>query len=353
VRCLIIKLGALGDVLRTTSILPGLHERYPDLEVTWVTAPGAVDLVRHHRLVADVHAVASGDEAGIDQLAARLGTGWDRVLSFDDEPGPCRLASRCSQGLEGVLSGAYADGGRIRYTPDTAPWFDMGLLSRFGKEEADRLKKLNRESHAAIYARMLGLEPAEPELPLSEELVRRAEGFLRDRGLAEGVPIVGLNTGAGGRWESKKLPVDRVLEVVSRVHAALDGRVAFLVLGGPDEAERNGTIVRGAASLAGAPVTVDAGTDHPLLEFAAIVDRLDLLLTSDSLALHVGVARRVPIVAFFAPTSAPEIELFGRGEKVESTAPDACAYRPDADTSTLTPERIASAVLRVLSNRAR
>ena len=38
-RTLVIKTGALGDVLRSTSILPGLAERHPDLDVTWVTAP--------------------------------------------------------------------------------------------------------------------------------------------------------------------------------------------------------------------------------------------------------------------------------------------------------------------------
>jgi heptosyltransferase-2 len=50
-------------------------------------------------------------------------------------------------------------------------------------------------------------------------------------------------------------------------------------------------------------------------------------------------------VAFFAPTSAAEIELYGRGGKVVSTAHDACSYRRDADTSSLTPERISAALV--------
>ncbi len=54
------------------------------------------------------------------------------------------------------------------------------------------------------------------------------------------------------------------------------------------------------------------------------------------------------MVAFFAPTSAAEIELYGRGAKVASTAPDACSYRPDADNSTVTVERLLDAIARVL-----
>ena len=67
------------------------------------------------------------------------------------------------------------------------------------------------------------------------------------------------------------------------------------------------------------------------------------------LALHVAVARGVRCVALFVPTSAAEIELYGLGEKVESTAPDACSYRFDADNSTLTPELLCAAVLRQLA----
>ena len=57
----------------------------------------------------------------------------------------------------------------------------------------------------------------------------------------------------------------------------------------------------------------------------------------------------MPVVAFFAPTSAAEIELYGRGEKVATSGPEACSYRPDADNSELTPERLAAAVRRVLA----
>jgi heptosyltransferase-2 len=92
----------------------------------------------------------------------------------------------------------------------------------------------------------------------------------------------------------------------------------------------------------------DAGVDNALLDFAALIGLCRLLITSDSLALHVALARNVRCVAFFAPTSAAEIELYGLGEKVVSSAPDYCSYKPDADTSTLTTERIAEAALRQL-----
>jgi heptosyltransferase-2 len=341
---LILKTAALGDVLRTTSILPGLHARYRGARITWVTAPGAVDLVRHHPLVARVQALAPDDGEAAARLARELGRDFARVISLDDEPALCALATAVSSPAS--LSGAYlaADGSR-RYTPDVGPWFDMGLLSVHGKEVADRRKIENRESHAAIYARMLGLDLGEPELPLTPEVVAAARRRLVSLGLPEGRAWIGLNTGSGGRWESKKLPLSRTVELVRALDAARPGQLAFALLGGPEERERNLALRREL----GPPIElVDTGTDNPLLQFAGLVDALDLLITSDSLALHVAVARRVPVLCFFAPTSAAEIELYGRGRKVQSTSPDACSYRRDADTSTLTVARLLPPALELL-----
>ena len=342
---LILKTGALGDVLRTTALLPGIHELHPGASVSWVTAHGAVDLVRLHPQVADVMAIdPESDEelAGLGDWLAM--SSWDWVISLDDEEALCRLATRLGAAR---LSGAFWDeaAGARTYSEDSAPWFDMGLLSRHGKEEADRLKAANRRSHPEILCSMLGLPVGEPLLP-PDPAAEQAIEARAELSAGAGDPLIGLNTGAGGRWASKMLPVERVGELVRTLHGRLEGKVRFLLLGGPDEAERNRRI---QDAIGAGPTVVDGGTDNSLFEFSALVARCALLVTSDSLALHVAIGRRVPVVAFFAPTSAAEIELYGRGEKVASTAPDACSYRPDADTSTLTAERLADAVVRQLA----
>lgn len=340
---LILKTGALGDVLRTTAVLPGLRERYPEASIEWLTAPGARPLVAGHRLVDRVHCWSPGD----DELAAELvGRSWGWVISLDDEEPLCALASR----LGGErLTGAFldAEGGRA-YTDDAASWFDMGLISRLGKEQADRLKVANTRSHPELLCSLLGVPVGHPELPLEAGAAARCAAILDPQSLGRRARWIGLNTGAGGRWPSKQLSVERTLELATELEAARPGELGFVLLGGPEERERNRELL--AALVDGGCAVLDAGTDNGLLEFAALVDGLDLLVTSDSLALHVAIARRIPVVAFFAPTSAAEIELYGRGESVRSMAPDYCSYRPDADSSTLTAERLVSAVLRVLDS---
>jgi heptosyltransferase-2 len=342
---LIVKTGALGDVLRTTSILPGLSRKHPRARVHWLTATGAVDLVRLHPLVAEVSAVDPKNAADVASMAERLAKlPRDWLISLDDEEPLCRLAARVPARR---LSGAFArpDGQRA-YSADVAPWFDMGLLSVHGKQRADELKLANRKSHPRIYAEMLGIEMGAPELPGEPAAEGRAKAFAERTGLRERGPVLGLNTGAGGRWTSKTLSPARTAAIARHLDRVLAGGLTFLLLGGRDEAARNQRILE----LVGPkPRLIDGGTENSLMEFAGLVGLCDCLLTSDSLALHVALARCVRCVAFFAPTSAAEIELYGLGEKVASTAPDACSYRPDADTSTLTIERLCAALLRQLS----
>ena len=47
-KILIIKLGALGDVIRTTSILKGLKEKYPNCKIDWVTYKYCFELLQIH-----------------------------------------------------------------------------------------------------------------------------------------------------------------------------------------------------------------------------------------------------------------------------------------------------------------
>jgi len=138
-------------------------------------------------------------------------------------------------------------------------------------------------------------------------------------------PLVGLNTGAGGRWRFKAWGEAESAELARRLHDR-DG-ADVLVMGGPAEAQRNGKMVAAAAR----PGVVAAATDLSLQRFAALVSRCDVLVTSDSLALHLGLAFGMPVIAFFGPTSDAEIDLYGLGEKLVTPLPCRCCYLSDCD----------------------
>lgn len=351
-------------------MLSGLRQRYGvNVHIVWVTAHAARPLLEGlvGTEIDELLAVDPADAAGIADLGVKLaGCEFDRILSFDDELSFCALATGVAQSeVDRRVVGAYlASDGQRTYTDAAAAWFDMGLLSKQGKAQADRLKFENTRSHPAIYAEMLGIEPGEPRLELPKEALACANKRLEDAGRLQASPDgdlagdsapaevskwvnksirIGLNTGAGGRWRSKALPKQRVADLAEKIdqHWVARGlaRPCFVLLGGPEEQDRNKDLLAELSRARGLKV-LDGGCNNGLLEFAALIDGLDVIVTSDSLALHMATARKVPVLAFFAPTSAAEIELYGRGQKVQSTAPDRCSYAVDADTSTLTVERL-------------
>ena len=299
-RVLIVKLAATGDVLRTTAFLPAIHATWPGARVTWLTRPAAAGLFAGNRLVDEV---LTTDDA---VTAARLATEtWDVVLCPDADPDAAALAAM-AQSLE--RRGYVRDGqGRVvPLGPGAEHWLWMGL--------SDARKKANTRTYQALVAEVLGLDPAavrEPILEPSADDVVFARQFRA--GLPFPGPLIGLNTGAGGRWAYKQWTL---AHQQTFVRLATDAGCGVLLLGGPEEIERHRVLL---ADAVGRPVFA-AGNRNAYGRFAALLELAQVVVTSDSLAVHVAAARKVPAVVLFGPTSAAEIELYGRGTRI--TPPD-------------------------------
>lgn len=321
----LIKTGALGDVVRTTALVPGLLRLDPSLRLTWITAPGALDLVRHHPLVS--RSVSIDDPPDAPWRLDR----YDWIISLDDGLDECRLASTLAAPGTRLSGGYEAPDGRRLYTPEVEPWFGMGILrpeEQGGLASANALKAQNTRTVATLLYKCLGLPlpVGHTSLTIPEADARSASEWLASAGLADRHPLVGLNTGAGGRWRFKSWGEDQSASLARRL---LDGHhaSAVIVLGGPAEQDRNARII----ASAGHPSVIPAPTDLSLLAFTSLLGRLSLLVTSDSLALHLAVSQNVPVVSFFGPTSAPEIEIYDLGEKVVTPLECRCCYLKDCN----------------------
>lgn len=311
-RILMVKLAATGDVLRTTSFLPAIHAQWPQAKVTWLTRPGAAALFAGNPLVDEV---LTTDDA---VTAARLATEtFDVVLCPDADPDAAVLAAM-AKGKE--RRGYVRDntGRVVPLGPGAQHWLAMGV--------SDTLKKQNQSTYQQLVAAVLDLDPAlvrEPILEPSTADHEAARAFVA--GLTSKLPLVGLNTGAGGRWAYKIWTAEHQ---ATFLRLAADAGLAVLLLGGPEEVERHRALLEGARGL---PV-FDAGNHNSYGRFAALIEQCRAIVTSDSLAVHVAAARKVPAIVLFGPTSAAEIELYGRGTKIVPKDLEClCCYLPRCD----------------------
>jgi len=303
-RILIVKLGAIGDVIRTTSILEGLKGN----EIDWLTSSAAKPILLNNAFINKIY---TWEER--EQLKP-----YDLVISLEDDFEVCQFAS---SRFEKAIKGAYIKDGKVVYTPSR--WFDMSAISKFGLEKANELKKLNKKTFQEHMGELLGTKVGGYVFELTEEEKKYGIKVARDWGLGTGKnkKVIGINTGAGGRWEMKALTIEKTIELVKRLEKELD--VTCLILGGEAEQARNEEISKATGAA-------NAGI-HSLRNFAAIINQCDVLVTSDSLAMHFGIALKKKIVSFFGPTSAVEIELYGLGEKVCPEMDCLTCYRKACD----------------------
>ncbi len=304
-RVLIVKLDAIGDVLRSTVILPKLKSAHPDSHITWLTRAASAPLLSGNPHVDEVWLL---DDAGTQ---ARLAVQeWDLVINLDNAFTSSALAAqaRAPRKIGYVLSPQ----GAITPTNEAAEaWITLASF--------DQRKKANTRSYQEHMYAICGFhEPIErPVLVLEEKRRAAARAAVREGWIQPGEVLVGLNTGAGGRWPLKMMSEARQVELVHRLLE--DPGRKILLLGGPGEGERNERL---AAALVSERVR-DAGCEHSLLDFAARVDQCDALICGDTLALHIATARGVPTVVVFCPTSIAEIHAYDG--LLAKLRPDDCA----------------------------
>lgn len=306
---LIVKLLALGDVLRTTSLLTPLRRKYKE-RISWLTSPEAAPLLKGHPDI---------EEVFVD--GRKISRRFDWALSLEENKSAASLAQKACRGR---LTGVFLEKNRLRYTKDSSPYYQMSLLNKSpgqGLGRANALKAANKKTYAEIWLQILGLkipknrEEIRPKLFLTAG-DRKAALEISRRHLTRSGKAIGFNPGAGKRWPSKALSIERSREVLRALTKF--GR-PILVLGGKEEESRNKKIAAGFQNII-------CPKPEPLRLFAGIIELCQTVVTTDSLTLHLANALSKNAIALIGPTSASELDVCGRGEKITPQKPCDCFY---------------------------
>lgn len=298
---LIIHLGALGAVVRSTSLLAAMKRKHPQARIFWVTEAPAAPLLENHPQIDHV-------------LIARMESLWPlQALEFS-------AAYVIDKSLQAVgimktlktqkIFGFTADplsGAILPATPAAE------RLWRLGLDDHEKFFVNQRpETELMIEALELGTFQRDPyHLPLqSEEILevqQRRQQWSHDfRHL-----VVGLNTGCSSVIPYKKLSVEFQRRICQ--HLSTDPRLKVVLLGGQEDTERNTAIAQGL------PV-IQSSTQRGLRDGLVSVAACDVVITGDSLGMHMAISQKKWVVAWFGPTCAQEIDLYGRGVKLQSQA---------------------------------
>ncbi len=336
-RILIVKLAAIGDVLRTTPLLWGLKRAYPQSHITWVVDKEAFPLLRNNSLIDRLIPYEFADLWPLESEK------FDLVIGLEKEVRGAALVSKV-EAREKKGFGLAEIGNIYPLNKGSEYAFLLGL--------DDDLKFYhNKKTYPELVFEIADLPYQKDEylFTLSPADKKFAGEFAQRAGLKKSKVIIGLNTGAGDVFANKAWTINGFGELIKKLQREPGVRV--LLLGGPKEQERNAALLERYGEA-----LIDTGCHNSLTQFAALVNLCDIVVTGDTTALHLAIALKKMVVAIFGPTCAQEIELYGRGEIVKTTLACAPCYRRECPNSpncmeVITPEEVMQKIKRFIQQQ--
>lgn len=291
-RFLIIKLGALGDVIRTTPLLEKIRALHPHAEIWWLTlTPDFLPDLVDRKLKFNLASILQIEE-----------TEFDYLFCLDKDYEAAALANRVH---------ARVKKGFVLRDGKTAPADDLAY-QKYLTGLFDDVSKANTKSYLEELFEICGFTFGGEKYVLSNF---EDDGYKWDIRLPQ--PLVGLNTGCGGRWTSRLWSEDNWAALAKEL---ISKGFGVLLLGGEQEDVRN----RSIAAKSGATYL----GYYPLRQFINLVDQVDLVVTGVTMGMHIALGLGKKIVLLNNIFNRNEFELYGLGNIVEPDKECTCYFMP-------------------------
>ena len=319
-KILIIKLGAIGDVIQTTPLVTKYKELFPHAKFTWITLSPAI-LPKN-----EIHEILP---LSIETVMYVENTKWDIAINLDKE----KEASALMAKIESTEKYGFTlkDGATVPIDAKAEHKYYTGLF--------DDVSKANTLNYCT-------------EIFDICDLTYSGEKYLLDNHSDKGFSwpeidssktVIGLNTGCGPRWTTRLWSIENWANL-AKILIAKGYQV--VLLGGEQEDERNTSI----AALSNAQYF----GYFSLAKFINLIDQMTLVVTQVTMGMHLTLGLQKKIVLMNTIFNPHEFDLFNNGELIGPAKECKCFYRGscidgESCMSTIESAGISDAVDRVLA----
>ncbi len=293
---LIIKLGAMGDVIRTTPLVEKYRSLYKNVHFTWLTdfpdvlPPG------------DIQDIFTPTAFNLEKIKNRS---FDIAINLDKEEEACVLLEQVSakQKYGFVWKNKHLNAA----TPAAEHKIITGLFDHISiKNKKSYLEEIFEICHLEFNMEEYLLN-YDKEIAQKWQLVFKEKAGMRS--------IVGLNTGCGNRWKTRLWPDEYWVELIEMMNAQ---EILPVLLGGPQEDIKNTLLAK--KTHAWYPGTFS------LKEFISMTSNLDAVVTQVSMMMHIAMGHKTPMVLMNNIFNKHEFEMYNRGVIVEPSSGCDCYY---------------------------
>lgn len=318
-RILIIKLGAIGDVIRTTPLVSTYKKLYPNCKITWLTLTPAI-LPKN-----EIHEILKFDYASSLYLQEAE---FDIAINLDKEKEASALLLKVN---------AKEKYGYVLKDNVSQPINSLAN-HKFHTGLFDDVSQANTLNYCQEIYALCGLEyQGEPYLLDNHN----DKGYVWNQ-IDRSKKVVGLNTGCGDRWTTRLWPIGYFAELTKQL---ISKGFEVILLGGEQEHQRNTEI----QSLSGAKYL----GYFPLAQFINLINQCDLVVTQVTMGMHLTLGMQKKIVLMNNIFNPHEFDLFGKGEIVMPDKKCECFYRGscklgESCMKNLLPEKVLASVNKLM-----
>lgn len=296
-RILIINLDAMGDVLMTTAQLPALKRKFPQSTIYWITLKNAVGLIEFNPYI-DI--VLSYD---LENLSILHSLQFDVVMNVDKSMRSGALAMQIDA-KERLGFGINKHGQIIPLNKGAEYNYQLGM--------DDHLKfKVNQRLGQDYLAETFELDYKRDEyiFNFSETEIKFIDEYKAEVGIKDGDEIIGFNTGCSELFPNKKMTIEQHIALIEKF--LLTNQFKIMLLGGPEDSERNRII----SEIFHGKV-INTPTQDGVRKGACYESVPDIIITGDSFGMHLAIALKKFVIAWFGLSCWTEIDLYERGVKL-------------------------------------
>lgn len=292
-KILIIKLQAAGEVIRNTPLLLKIHQTFPDSKIYWLTK--YPELLPENQIYKVLH-------FSLESITFLYQEEFDIIYSLDKDLDGASLANSIKAKVKKGFS--VSDGVIVPFDRDARHKWLTGIW--------DDTMQRNVKHYVEEIFELCGFQ-------WDGETYILPPMMTPDVSIPGNKKIIGLNTGAGALWKTRIWAEERWSQLIQ----ILEKDYTVLLLGGPDEDEKNKRLAHSSPALY-------FGV-FPYRQFIGLVNYCDLMVTGVTMSLHIGIGLKKKIILLNNIFPANEFYLYNLGTVLEPSLPCLGCYKKTFD----------------------